>query len=157
MTDSAYYFSRTQFGFQIGDGGSDFWILAYNYKLQASRHAEIYHKDDQNAHSSRKPTDPGFSELLGTSLVMPLIVVDKYWSPTSAPPSASIRQANRLKFQILTFWFASLTICRNAPLRSSCCVRPAAACTCMFWKAEGQCFPTTVKILEKVQIFFENS
>ena len=25
-------FSRTQFGFQIGDGGSDFWILAYNYK-----------------------------------------------------------------------------------------------------------------------------
>ena len=24
--------SRTQFGFQIGDGGSDFWILAYNYK-----------------------------------------------------------------------------------------------------------------------------
>ena len=67
-------FSRTQFGFQIGDGGSDFWILAYNYK----NHAEIYHKDDQNAHSSRKPTDPGFSELLGTSLVMPLIVPDKY-------------------------------------------------------------------------------
>ena len=41
-------------------------------------HAEIYHKDDQKAHSSRKPTDPGFSELLGTSLGMPLIVPDKY-------------------------------------------------------------------------------
>ena len=41
-------------------------------------HAEIYHKDDQMAHSSRNPTDPGFSELLGTSLGMPLIVLDKY-------------------------------------------------------------------------------
>ena len=123
------HLSRTQFGFQIGDGGSDFWILAYNYYNKSD--AEIYHKDDQKAHSSRKHTHPGFSELLGTSLVMPLIVLDKYWSPTSAPPSASISQANRLKFLILTFWFASLTICRNAPLRSSCCVRPAAACTCL--------------------------
>ena len=40
--------------------------------------AEIDHKDDQNAHSSRKPTDPGFSELLGTSLGMPLIVGGNY-------------------------------------------------------------------------------
>ena len=51
---------------------------AYNYKLQASSDAEIDHKDDQNAHSSRKPTDPGFSELLGTSLGMPLIVLGNY-------------------------------------------------------------------------------
>ena len=50
---------------------------AYNYK-QASCDAEIYHKDDESAHSSRNPTGPGFSELLGTSLVMPLIVLDKY-------------------------------------------------------------------------------
>ena len=50
-----------------------FGFGAYNYS-----DAEIYHKDDQMAHSSRKPTDPGFSELLGTFLVMPLIVVDKY-------------------------------------------------------------------------------
>ena len=61
----------------MGDGGGDFWI--WRVQLQASKSdAEIYHKDDQNAHSSRKPTDPGFSELLGTSLVMPLIVLDKY-------------------------------------------------------------------------------
>ena len=120
--------SRTQFGFQMGDGGGDFWI--WRVQLQASD-AEIYHKDDQMAHSSRKPTDPGFSELLGTSLGMPLIVLGNYWSPTSAPPSVWISQANRLKFLILTFWFASLAICRNAPLRSSCCVRPAAACTCI--------------------------
>ena len=45
---------------------------------QASSDAEIYHKDDQNAHSSRKPTDPGFSELLGTSLGTPLIVGGNY-------------------------------------------------------------------------------
>ena len=68
-------FSRTQFGFQMGDGGSDFWIWPYNNKL---RDAEIYHKDDESAHSSRNPTGPGLSELLGTSLVMPLIVGDKY-------------------------------------------------------------------------------
>ena len=48
---------------------------AYNNKL---RDAEIYHKDDESAHSSRNPTGPGLSELLGTSLVMPLIVLDKY-------------------------------------------------------------------------------
>ena len=40
--------------------------------------AEIYHEDDESAHSSRNPTGPGLSELLGTSLVMPLIVLDKY-------------------------------------------------------------------------------
>ena len=70
--------SRTQFGFQIGDGGSDFWILAYNYKQASKSDAEIYHKDDQKAHSSRKHTDPGFSELLGTSLGTPLIVGGNY-------------------------------------------------------------------------------
>ena len=57
----------------MGDGGSDFWIWPYN-----NSDAEIYHKDDESAHSSRNPTGPGLSELLGTSLVMPLIVVDKY-------------------------------------------------------------------------------
>ena len=50
-----------------------FWRTFTSYRL-----AEIYHKDDQNAHSSRKPTDPGFSELLGTSLVMSLIVGGNY-------------------------------------------------------------------------------
>ena len=48
---------------------------AYNYKYCD---AEIYHKDDESAHSSRNPTGPGLSELLGTSLGMPLIVLDKY-------------------------------------------------------------------------------
>ena len=45
---------------------------------QAYSDAEIHHKDGQMAHGSRKPTDPGFSELLGTSLGMPLIVLGNY-------------------------------------------------------------------------------
>ena len=69
-------FSRTQFGFQMGDGGSDFWI--WRVQLHTYSDAEIYHEDDESAHSSRNPTGPGLSELLGTSLVMPLIVLDKY-------------------------------------------------------------------------------
>ena len=53
-----------------------FGFGAYNYIHTSD--AEIYHKDDESAHSSRNPTGPGLSELLGTSLVMPLIVLDKY-------------------------------------------------------------------------------
>ena len=61
--------------FLDGRGGCDFWI--WRVQLHTSD-AEIYHKDDQKAHSSRKHTHPGFSELLGTSLGMPLIVRDNY-------------------------------------------------------------------------------
>ena len=61
----------------MGDGGGDFWIWRVQL-LHTYSDAEIYHKDDESAHSSRNPTGPGLSELLGTSLVMPLIVLDKY-------------------------------------------------------------------------------
>ena len=62
----------------MGDGVVISGFGAYNYKQASYSDAEIYHKDGQMAHSSRKPTDPGFSELLGTFLVMPLIVRDNY-------------------------------------------------------------------------------
>ena len=62
--------------FSDGKGG-DFWIWRVQL-FNTSCDAEIYHKDDQKAHSSRKHTHPGFSELLGTSLGMPLIVRGNY-------------------------------------------------------------------------------